>query len=154
MLIPNLVAKFHLSVTGVSDVLEILAQHGAEVALPDDLEVVGASPRTPPRKARSYWQGGGRGQRAGSMVGVFLDASHAQPPRAECDAVERRNVPKAQLSPHRLAGTKQGLHTAPRRKRRWSPALPRHVTRVLFHKPLDRRQHDLRRATGRRASAA
>src|SRR4051812_9654708 len=84
MPIPSLLAKFHLSVTGVSDVIEILAQHGAEVALPDDLEAVGAR-RTPPRKARSYWQGGGHGQRAGSMVGVFLDASHAQSPRAECD---------------------------------------------------------------------
>src|SRR4051794_40582302 len=84
MPIPVVLAKFHLSVTGVSDVLAILAQHGAEVAFPDDLEVVFAI-RRPPRKARSSWQGGGRGQRAGSMLGVFLDASHAQPPRAECD---------------------------------------------------------------------
>jgi hypothetical protein len=47
---PQLVAKFHLSVTSVSDVLEIFAQHGAEVALPGDREVVGPIRRTPPRK--------------------------------------------------------------------------------------------------------
>jgi hypothetical protein len=47
---PKLVAKFHLSVTGVSDVLEILAQHGVELALRGDREVVGAIRRTPPRK--------------------------------------------------------------------------------------------------------
>lgn len=66
-----------------------------------------------------------RDDRAHRYSVSILEAQHAHPQ-------QRVVMQGAALSPH---------------------GLPRHVTRVLLHEPLSRRQHDLRRSAGRRAGA-